>query len=506
MGRFTTSIFNLVDIDPNGSGAGGFSFGIIQTDTGTSPTADAPSDTVSFTTDDVLNYYFDGDAVTDTVKFYAPGLLKTSVFNDYNLVQKEPTGFPNRTDSVTSFSNATRIFTIQPAVTSFDFYVRGNKYIKTTAQTTTIPALSGNHYIYFDINGNLQNTQTADQTLFSDNALVGIIYWNTDTSTQTYYGEERHGLVMDGATHGYLHTVFGARYLSGLGLSGFTIGSGSANANAQFVSDSGSLRDEDILLTPASQSQIPILYRQGTQWRKKTADAYPVIYSGTAGYTGANGRLPYNLLSGGTWSLSEVPNNDFVLVHFFGTNDVNNPVVGIQGISTYTSISNARTGANTEISTLTGLPFAEFVPIGTVIFETANSYTNAPQARVRQTDTGANYVDFRGLSGTTISAGSIAIPLNDLTDVVITSPTNGQVLTYQSSTNTWINASGGGGSGNSFGIISVPTGTNPAATIATDTLNLTSTDNFTAIEGNSGTNTVDVRAGPFAIALAIIFG
>lgn len=439
-----------------GGGGGGNAFGIIQADSGTSPTADTTTDTLNLISDNPTNYSFTGDALTDTITFSAPGLLPKSTFEDYNLVQKEPTGFPNRTDSTTSFSNTTRIFTIQPATTSFDVYIRGNKYTKTTSQTTTIPNLSGNHYIYFDINGNLQNTQTADPTLFTDNALVGIIYWNTDTSTQTYYGEERHGLVMDGATHSYLHTVFGARYLSGLGLIGFTIGSGSANADAQFTSDAGSLRDEDILLTPAAQSQIPILYRQGTLWRKKTADSYPVIYSGTAGYTGANGRLPYNLLSGGTWSLSEVPNNNFVLVHFFGTNDVNNPVVGIQGINTYTSISNARAGANTEIASLTGLPFAEFVPIGTVIFETSNSYSNTPKARVRQTDTGDNYVDFRGSSGITISPGSISLDLNDLTDVNITSPSNNQVLTYDSATNTWINATNGNGTVTSVGL-SLPT-------------------------------------------------
>jgi len=68
MGRFTTSLFNLVDIDPSGGGgSAAFSFGIIQTDTGTYPTADAPSDTLSFTTANTSDYFFDGNATTDTV-------------------------------------------------------------------------------------------------------------------------------------------------------------------------------------------------------------------------------------------------------------------------------------------------------------------------------------------------------------------------------------------------------------------------------------------------------
>lgn len=41
----------------------------------------------------------------------------------------EPTGFVNRTDSNISFVNGTRTFTIQPAVSSFDFYVDGSEKI-----------------------------------------------------------------------------------------------------------------------------------------------------------------------------------------------------------------------------------------------------------------------------------------------------------------------------------------------------------------------------------------
>jgi hypothetical protein len=314
----------------------------------------------------------------------------------YNEVTKEPTGFPGLSDSTTSFDNSTRTFTIQPVGASFDFYVKGKKYTKTTAQTVVIPAIAGNHYIYFDVDGVLSSTTTVGASLFTDNALVSIIYWNTDTNTRTYFAEERHGLTMDGATHTYLHTVFGARYLSGLALQGFSVdGTGNLAANAQFTSDSGTIRDEDLLITLAAQSQIAILYRQGQLWRKKTADAFPVIYSGTAGYTGANGRLPYNQFTGGTWQLTEVSNNSFVLVHFFGTNDKETPVIGIQGIAEYGDITSARNAASTEITSLSGLPFAEFVAIGSVVFETANGYTNAPKARVRSVS-GANYVDFRG--------------------------------------------------------------------------------------------------------------
>jgi hypothetical protein len=334
-----------------------------------------------------------------------PDVVTQDQFNEYNLLQKEPTGFPNRTDSITSFDNSTRTFTIEPVAISFEFYVKGKKYVKSSAQNLTIPDLSGNHYIYFNYDGDLLSTQVAGQELFQENALVAIVYWNEETQTQVYFAEERHGLVMDGATHGYLHTVFGARYLSGFALQGFTVdGTGNLDAHAQFESDSGTIRDEDLIIQSLSQNEIPILYRQGSLWRRKAGDSFPVIYSGTEGYTGSHLRLPYNALSGSSWSLSEVPNNNFVLVHFFATNDKASSVIGIQGINTYTSISNARTGATEEISSLSGLPFAEFVAIGTVVFETANGYANAVKARVRSIDVGVEYVDFRGTQAFSASA------------------------------------------------------------------------------------------------------
>jgi hypothetical protein len=319
-------------------------------------------------------------------------------FVSQNQVTKEPTGFPNRDDSVTSFSDTSpaRTFTIAPTGASFDFYVKGAKFTKTTTQSIQIPNLAGNHYIYFNDSGTLSSTQILGSELFENNALVSIVYWNTDTNSRSYFAEERHGLTMDGATHTYLHTVFGARYLSGLALQNFSVdGTGNLAANAQFDADEGKIRDEDILIEILPQAQIPILYRQGQLWRKKPADAYPVIYSGTAGYTGTNGRLPYNQFTGGSWQFTQVTNNDYVLVHFFATNDKDSPVVGIQGINQYNNITDARNAASTEITSLSGLPFAEFVALGSVVFETANGYTNIPQARIRSVN-GGDYVDFRG--------------------------------------------------------------------------------------------------------------
>ena len=308
----------------------------------------------------------------------------------------EPTGFLNRDDSIISFDDLTRTFTIQPVLTSFEFYVQGTKFQKNSAENLVITTDDGNHYIYYDQTGNLTSTTVFSVDIIKQNAFVAIIYWNSEINQHVYFAEERHGITMDGETHSYFHTVLGARYLSGLALEGFTVnGAGSSDIDAQFTSDSGTIRDEDILHILPAQTQIPVYYRQGQLWRRKSPDSFPFIYSGTAGYTGASGRIPYNQYTGGAWQLTEIANNAFVLVHFFATNDIDDHVIAIQGTNTYGNVTAARVAAATEISSLAGLPFAEFVAIGSVVLESSNSFSNTPQAIVRSIN-GGDYIDFRG--------------------------------------------------------------------------------------------------------------
>jgi len=320
--------------------------------------------------------------------------IKADIADNQALV-KEPTGFVDRTSTTLSINSMAREFTISPVGASFDVYVKGNKYTK-TAESIVLSNTSGNHYIYYNAAGVLSETSIFDPSIFENNALVSIIYWNTDTNFYSYFADERHGLVMDGATHGYLHTVFGARYLNGLALQGFTVdGDGNADISAEFQADSGKIRDEDILVELPLTSNIPVLYREGTLWRKKSADPYPVIYNGSvAGYSSA--RLAFNEFTGGAWQLTQVTDGDFVLCHVFATNDIETPFVAIAGINQYANIPAARAGAESEISSLSGLPFAEFVAIGTVIYQTDSAYTNTPKARVRSAAAGETYVDFRG--------------------------------------------------------------------------------------------------------------
>lgn len=347
---------------------------------------------------------------------------------------KEPTGFPNRTDSLVTFDNSTRTLTIAPVGASYEIFYQGTSITKTSPESYSWPDIEGLRLIYFDASGVLTSTQNPDTitSVFSgEGVAVAAIYWDAVNNVTLRRIEERHSTSLSGSTHSYLHRYFGTAYESGGALSGFSIvaGSPSTAAATQFAVDNTVVADEDIrvaistglpqTLTPVAQ--IPIFYLTGTGvWRKKSADAYPLLYSGTAGYVGASGRLPWNQLSGGNWSLAEVGNNNFVLMHYFATTDLVEPIIGVVGQNTYTSIALARAGATTEINTILGLASllsTEKRALGTVIYQSASVYTNAPKAKVVVTDTGANYIDWRA---TTFTSGLIGTGVQAVTSALIT--------------------------------------------------------------------------------------
>jgi hypothetical protein len=78
------------------------------------------------------------------------------------------------------------------------------------------------------------------------------------------------------------------------------------------------------------------------------------------------------------------------------TNNIEYPIIAILGIAQYDNRTQARAAVKVETQQLSGLPFAEFAPIGSVIYQTSNSFSNVPKAIVVSTDTGDNYEDERG--------------------------------------------------------------------------------------------------------------
>lgn len=323
----------------------------------------------------------------------------------------EPSGFVSRTTSTVTITAGSKLFEIAPVSGSFNFYVKGKKFTKTTTQSANWTAVEGFHFFYFDTSGTLQHTTDGSvwgAAIKGVGACVWAINWDNTNNLIRRSIEERHGAQMPGSVHSYLHSYIGTQWVSGGTLSDFTIGNGSLSSHAKFSCTDTTIADEDIVFqiinnTPQALSttlNAPVFYRSGADgyWLFKTANTYPFIASGEAGYTGANGRACYNQYTGSTWATTEVNQGDFFLVHIVATTDVSTPIISILGQATYSTTNLAQAGATTEVGSIQGvlnLIGTEYKMLGTVIYQTATTYANAVKARVVRTADAANYIDLR---------------------------------------------------------------------------------------------------------------
>lgn len=320
---------------------------------------------------------------------------------------KSPSGFSDRTDVNVTFDNNTMTLSVAPAVTEFDFYVEGVAFNVTTTQTSTISNTEGLWFFFWNSSGVLTNTQSEpmSDTIRRYNGIVATLYWDSTNTQAIYFSGENalHEGNMSGTSAAWMHALTGLLWTSGAGLTTIdTSGNGSVDAHAQFGAAAGTFLNEDQPLTVSvvgPTAGIPIFYRDGVggNWRTATVAGFSV-----RNVTTGNLRMAYNLNTAGTWSQAEVNTTDFALCHIFGSNDsINGHIISIQGQQMYNTINNARIGATTEVLSIInggGLPFCDLTPLGSVIFQTSNGYANAVKSRIRDTEDGGDYVDFRGTS------------------------------------------------------------------------------------------------------------
>jgi hypothetical protein len=348
-------------------------------------------------------YTYVGDSVEDGLGAAGSELGDlTELFQDTN----EPSGFIDRTSSTITFDDGTRNFTISG--TEFSYYIEGEKFTKNGAYSVQIPDSEGMNYVYF--NGEtLTTSSTWSYDYIYNKAYVAAVYWDSSAGNAIYIGDERHGITMDGQTHAYLHVAFGTQYDSGLALSSIQSDQdGSSNDHATFAILEGSIRDEDLLHLLAAKTKngaIPVFYKTGAagDWAiDRTPDSYPIL-------TNAADLPSWNEWTGATWQKTQLAGNGrYVLSHIFATNGLDLPFIAVAGQAEYSTLSTARDGANEEINNLitAGLPFAEYVPIATVIYEGDATFTNTPRAIVVTDADGNDYVDWRS-SGLSPSAASV---------------------------------------------------------------------------------------------------
>lgn len=266
-----------------------------------------------------------------------------------------PTGFPNRTDTTLSFTVLAPARTFTITGTNFNVYSRGKKYTKNT-ESIQLDAAANLYYIYYTSTGTLSKG-TSMWSLVDGTIPIATVYWNTSTGL---IGDERHGTIMDGATHEYLHETVGTRYVSGL----------AGTFNAPTTTDPnisiglGHMHDEDIELLISDQTTCKVFY-------KLTSTYYCTVAQTTYYHKVAN-VLQYNL--SGT-SLSNVTANRYVAYWIFATNDPTTPIYSLMGQREDNTIANARTNNTYDTLSLGTLPFAEMKLLYRVILQ--RSGTNA---------------------------------------------------------------------------------------------------------------------------------
>jgi hypothetical protein len=303
-------------------------------------------------------------------------------------------GFVSLDGGNPTFVDGTRTLTI-PA--NFTYYSNGLRYTSSSLKSKQISTDLGLHYLY--INGEtLTETTTWSDNLITDYCIVAIIYW--DGTKQIYYGAEYdHGYLMDSETHLYTHDTLGFALKSGGDLGDILVDeNGTSNTHCEFSVSATTAYDEDAkfeFTAKSSTTNIGVYYLLGSSaiWHIDESRSFPVINATTGDL-----RAVYNQNDGGTWKLTEVSNNDFLLAHIFTYNDITRKFGAIMGQNIYLNRTAARAGALTEINTLltVGAPTTEFKFLGTLIIKTSNGYSNPPKSILKSTDTGDDYIDLRG--------------------------------------------------------------------------------------------------------------
>lgn len=304
----------------------------------------------------------------------------------------EPDGFVNRTDSIISFNDGSRQFSIAPKApaTSYAIYNNGVKVVKSGTETTTLPDTTALYYIHFDKSTNNLSYKTTALN-FDTDIPIAQIYYNADDNKAVYFGEERHGIRMDASTHRYLHNVFGTQYVNGLSISNYsTSGDGSADSDATVAIGDGLIYDEDIDVnitnsaTPSNPfeqvlypiAQIPVYYKVGSSgvWTDTTANNFPLKVGTTA---------QYNLNTAGVWSAADSnspSNNRYLASWICATSQEHPPIIAIMGQRLDSSLEQATSNNSWGDLNLNGLPIVELRPLYRLIYDTKSSFANGAKA------------------------------------------------------------------------------------------------------------------------------
>lgn len=249
-----------------------------------------------------------------------------------------PAGFPNRSDTTLTYDSSSHVVAISGS--NFKVYCAGKEYIKNTEGITiTSPTKGQVYYIYYDANASLQQS-TLEWGFTSGIAMVCTLYIGAGAGNG-FISDERHGIIMDSATHEYIHDTIGPRYGSG-----FTWTTTTASVGKYTIS-AGEWYDDDTahnILTTTTSSLMA--YYSGSMIVSTTETSS--IWNGGTKY--------YNNVTLGT--LVTIGGN--VAAYFiYAINGYSNKFITIYGQRIDGNIGNARTNNTPDTLVFGNFPFTE---------------------------------------------------------------------------------------------------------------------------------------------------
>lgn len=281
-------------------------------------------------------------------------------------------GIVDRTASTISFVDGTRTFSVTPVSGSWTFYYHGTLYTVSSTKSITIANTSGARFIYIDP-ATLNLVEGSAIPDFANNIYLAYVYWDSGTSKSVIVGDERHGSYRDTTWHTSQHANVGTVWRSGGGLT-YTLNDPSAVTLT--VGTPLIIADEDLIHTinhsaspTANYEQIlntaslEVLYLSGTTYTSTTQSTTPWV-AGTS-------LARYNFISGGSGSLVDAAEGNYITYWLLATNDIKRPVKLVLGRVLHTTIDSAYAEDFTEY----GLSFAEQVFMYQIVVQTSASYT-----------------------------------------------------------------------------------------------------------------------------------
>ena len=326
---------------------------------------------------------------------------------EYNLITtKKYHGIYWNNDSNTyetsiAYNVSTRTFTITPTNGSFRIYLDGVLKEFYGPQSVTHAATEGGWFFYYDEAGTL----TAGQTTWSILTDVPLAFLYYDATTPDFILlEERHHHEADKEWHNSQHFAMGTFVKNGTDfvLGNYTIGV-SSNAAVTWSLGSGTVVDEDIntaVSAVADGGPYQTWYKSGASgaWRRVQRT---VPYHFNAG----TNWIQYNQLTGGSWQLTDLANNQFANIYIFAVpaTDTSKQILIVPSQRVYATETLADSEGLSDLD-LTGFLSQEFVGVWKLVMraDTGGGATGRAQIRKVTRLVGARTASFAGGTSPTV--------------------------------------------------------------------------------------------------------